>query len=462
MLSRWIFNGIYVLLLVVVSPWIAWQACRTTKYRQGWAAKLAGWVPRRIGDRPCLWLHAVSVGEVNLADTTLQRFRQRRPDWDLVVTTTTRTGYDLATRKYGDWCLVSYCPLDVSWAVSCALRRLRPTLLVLAELELWPNLIGLTRRSGAGVAIINGRLGDGSYRGYRRIGPVVRRVLQDLSLVAAQSEESAERFCALGVPAAKCHVTGSLKFDGVLSDREDSRVVALADLVGISAGEQVLLAGSTQAPEEAEIISLYRELQQRHDRLWLILVPRHPERFDEVAAELDRSGLKWVRRSRLDGPLDPRDGRIAARVVLVDAVGELGAWWGTATVGFVGGSFGDRGGQNMLEPAAFGVATSFGPNTWNFRDIVSRLLAAHAAVQVNSWDELRQFVDRALGDSQWAAELGARARELVASQQGATERTVDLLLKLLPDSTVASEARAAGTSCAGESSGDGSGEGAAA
>jgi 3-deoxy-D-manno-octulosonic-acid transferase len=425
-LAAWTLNLAYLALLLVASPWLAWQALRKGKYRQGAAAKLLGRTHLRQGPQPCLWLHAVSVGEVNLAAGTLDRFAAAHPGWDVVVSTTTRTGYELAQRKYADRFQVCYCPLDFSWAVRNALGRIRPTLLVLAELELWPNLILAARRRGVRVAIVNGRLSDRSFRRYRRVRPLVAAVLRRIDLIAAQDAETARRFCELGADPDAVTTTGSLKYDGALTDRRHPRIQTLRTLAGIPEDAPVFLAGSTQAPEEAYALEAFRRLRPSHPQLRLILVPRHAERFEEVAQLLERSGLPWRRRSALgDGAGE------TPSVLLVDVIGELGAWWGTATVGFVGGSFGSRGGQNMLEPAALGVATSFGPNTWNFRDIVAQLLAAEGAQRVATPEELEAFVARALDDPAWGRALGERGRQLVLSQQGATDRTLAALEALL-------------------------------
>lgn len=426
-LIAWLLNVVYLALLFFVSPWLFWTAWRHGKYREGFSEKLLGRVPQRVGQRPCVWLHAVSVGEVNLLETTLAEIARRRPDWELVISTTTKTGYDLARRKYTNH-TVFYCPLDFTWAVNVALRRVRPDVLVLAELELWPNLIRAAKRFGARVAIINGRLSDNSFRGYRRLRPLVQHVLRQIDLVAAQNEETADRFRQLGAATAAVTVTGSLKFDGAQTERENAKTCRLRELAGIGSDDVVLLAGSTQEPEEEYALEIYRKLLNEYPRLRLVLVPRHPERFDEVSELLDRSGLPYVRRSRMNDPalrLPP------SAVILIDTIGELGAWWGLTKIGFVGGSFGSRGGQNMLEPAAYGVATCFGPKTWNFRDIVSQLLTADGAVVVNDREELEQFVRRALADPQWAQELGQRARQLVLFGQGATARTVERLVPLV-------------------------------
>jgi 3-deoxy-D-manno-octulosonic-acid transferase len=378
-----------------------------------------------------VWLHAVSVGEVNLLATTIAELSTREPTWDIVVSTTTKTGYDLARRKYADR-IVFYCPLDFSWAVAAAMRRTRPTLLVLAELELWPNLIQAAKRQAARVAIINGRLSDNSFRGYRRLRPLMRRVLRQVDLIAAQNAETAERFVSLGARPETVHATGSLKFDGAQTERTNPRTTELRELAGLVDADIVWLAGSTQDPEERYAVEILKRLAPKFPNLRLILVPRHSQRFNEVAAMLDNSGIAFQRRSALsttESTRDLTDRRWSA--LLVDTIGELGAWWGAAHIGFVGGSFGARGGQNMLEPAAYGVATCFGPNTWNFRDIVGQLLAADGARVVRDAAELEAFVRTALEQPEQARALGERARRLVLSQQGATQRTGELLCALV-------------------------------
>jgi 3-deoxy-D-manno-octulosonic-acid transferase len=436
----WLLNLAYLAVLLMFSPLRVWQAFRTGKYRDGYAEKLLGLVPRREGDGGCIWIHAVSVGEVNLMATTIAQLRAAHPDWAIVVSTTSRTGFELARKKYAELA-VFYCPLDFSWAVRNAMRRVRPTLLVLAELELWPNLILAATRQGARVAIINGRMSDHSFPGYRRIRPLIAGLLTRIDLIATQNEESADRFRALGAPAERVHVTGSLKYDGAQTDRNNSPTAALRQLANIADDEVVFLAGSTQEPEEQMAVDVYRRLLPQHPTLRLILVPRHPERFEAVAKLLDDSGLTWQRRSELAvrPSAEPGAGALSQSgcrpILLVDTVGELGAWWGTVAIAFVGGSFGSRGGQNMIEPAAYGAAVSFGPNTRNFRDIVATLLIVEAAVVVNDAGEFETFVRRCLEDPKYAAALGARARSLVQSQLGATRRTVELLeLLLTPNS----------------------------
>lgn len=426
----YLFNLCYLALVIVGSPWLVYQAIRRGKYRTGLGAKFLGLVPVRSGNRHCVWLHAVSVGEVNLLAPLLAEIHRRHPVWECVISTTSLTGYTLAKKKYADH-TVFYCPLDFSWAVRAAMRRIRPDCLVLAELELWPNLIRAAREHGARVAIINGRLSEHSFRGYHHVRWLLQPLMEQIDLIAVQNQEYADRFLALGARPAAVRVTGSIKFDGAQTDRGNPATMKLAQLAGIESGDVVLLAGSTQHPEEALALATFQVLQPRFPQLRLIVVPRHPERFAEVADLLAASGLPWQRRSQLAA-----DAPTKARVLLVDTVGELGAWWGTAHIAFVGGSLHKRGGQNMIEPAAYGAAVSFGPNTRNFRDIVAQLLAAEAAMVVNDGAELTAFVERCLSDYKFSNQLGQNARRLVASQLGATARTLASIEPLLPASGI--------------------------
>lgn len=422
----YLLNLLYLAAILVASPYLVYSAIRHGKYREGWREKLLGKVPHRSGKEKCLWLHAVSVGEVNLLAPLLSRWEQRYPDWECVISTTTLAGYALARKRYAPR-TIFYCPLDFTWCVRRALRRIRPDLLVLAELELWPNLVAAAKRAGVKVAIINGRLSDKSLRGYQRIATVARRTLEQVDLIAAQNEEYAQRFRQLGALPATVFVTGSMKFDGALTDRDNPATQRLVTLASIQESDAVFLAGSTQEPEESLAVNIFAKLVVSHPNLRLILVPRHAERFEEVARMLDKSGHIWQRRSALESEgIHP-----SARILLVDVIGELAAWWGTARIAFVGGSLGKRGGQNMIEPAAYGAAVSFGPNTWNFRDVVAMLLARDAAVVVKDGTDMEVFVCRCLDDPEFAAKLGQKARSLVLEQLGAADRTVELLGELV-------------------------------
>jgi 3-deoxy-D-manno-octulosonic-acid transferase len=305
-------------------------------------------------------------------------------------------------------------------------------LLVLGELELWPNLVKAANEHGAKVAIVNGRLSARSFRGYQRIGWLTRRMLDSVDLFAAQNEEYAHRFRSLGARRDCVHVTGSLKFDGAQTDRNNERTLRLRQLASFTDDDIVFLAGSTQAPEEELAINTFKSLADEHPRLKLVLVPRHPHRFDEVSDILERAGLPWRRRSQVVQDSTPNSELRTPNspILLVDTVGELSAWWGTATMGFVGGSLGSRGGQNMIEPAAYGVATCFGPNTQNFRDVVQILLADDAALVIRNGEELTDFVRRCLEEPIFARRLGERAQVLIGNHRGATLQTLALITRL--------------------------------
>jgi 3-deoxy-D-manno-octulosonic-acid transferase len=419
-----LLDFIYLFVFVIFSPWLIYKAVTTGKYRRGLRQKLFGLAPVRAGDRPCAWFHGVSVGEIHLLRQLVQTFRRRHPDWDCVISTTTDTGFEEAKKHFAG--LSVFCwPLDFSWAVRRAVRRVRPQLVVLAEGELWPNFVAAAKNQGTRVAVVNGRMSPRSFRRHRYLRLLTRTLLAKLDLIAVQTEEYAEHFRALGGPPARVHVTGSVKYDGIVGSRDHPRTRELARLLGIEAGELVWIAGSTQAPEEEIALRVFARARALYPRLRLLIVPRQRDRFDEVAGLLQQSGRTFVRRSQLTSPSPVGE---HSDLILVDTIGELGALWGLADVAFVGGSLdGRRGGQNMIEPAACGAAVVFGPHVWNFRDTAARLLAADAAVQAGTAAELEAVVMRLLGDAPARQRLGAAARAFVRGQQGATERTLELL-----------------------------------
>ncbi len=421
-----ILDAVYLLVAMLALPWVAWRKL------SGGRPVAAPW--RRFtgrigplaakGDRPRAWLHGVSVGEVNLLHRLAEEIRRVDPGIDCVVSSSTTTGLELATARFGRDRTFP-CPLDFSWAVRAAMDRVQPDLVVLGELELWPNLLGIAQARGIPVIVANGRMSDRSFRGYRRLGGIARKMLSHLGAVLARSEEDAARFRSLG--AGDVEVTGSMKFDGVEGDRNAPGVRELASLAGLD-DAPVFLAGSTQAPEEELAIDAFLAASRRHPRLRLLIVPRHVERSAEIAGLLGSKGVRWQKRSRLEADgADPE-----ARVLLVDTTGELSRWWGTATVAFVGGSLdGKRGGQNMLEPAAYGMPLCFGPHTRNFREEAAMLLAAGGAEVVHDGRELAAFLQRALDDRSWSDSLASAARSLVEANRGAVRRTAERVVERL-------------------------------
>ena len=434
-LLPWLLNLVYSVLLFAAAPVVLYRAIAHGKYRTGWGEKLLGLLPVRKAEGTCFWFHAVSVGEVLQLRTVLAELRGRLPDVQILITTTTVTGHAVAREKYPD-CCVCYFPLDFSWSVRRAIQRVRPALIVLVELELWPNLILTAKQFGVPLALINGRISEKSFRGYRRLRPLMRRLLARFELLAAQTETYAERLRALGAPPDRLCVTGSIKFDHVRTNRSNPLTQELRRAFGLHEDERIFIAGSTQAPEEDYALDTWLALRDEFPELRLILVPRHKERFGEVARLVQQRGFPLLRRSAVPAssgknPEATNRGRAADHpVLLLDTLGELAACWGLADIAFVGGSLTRRGGQNMIEPAAYGAAVLFGPNTWNFRDIVDVLLGGGGARVVAGPSELTQNVAEVLRDPAAAREQGRRARELVLAQQGATRRTVERLLEL--------------------------------
>jgi len=418
----------YLAALIFLSPWLAWRAVATGRYRRGLAAKLFGRVAvANRGRQPAAWFHAVSVGEVHLLGTLVPAFRARHPGWLVVVSSTTDTGLAEARARFADLPVVAW-PLDFSWAVGAALDAVRPAIVVLAESELWPNFLAAAKRRGVPVVVVNARMSPRSFRRLSRVAGVARRVLFDkVSGFAVQAEEYTERFRRLGVPAVRLVTTGSIKYDGASGERDTPKSRELARLFACrrdaERGALVWLAGSTHAPEESIILEVFARLRIRFPQLHLILVPRHPDRFEEVARLIERSGLPAARRSRVITPLAEMPA-----VVLLDTVGELGAAWGLADVGFTGGSLdGRRGGQSMIEPAGYGVPCAFGPHVWNFKDAARRLVEVGGAAMVADAAGLEAQLAAWLADAGLRARTGVAARDLVRRQQGATRRTLDVI-----------------------------------
>ena len=425
----WLFNLVYLCLFAAYSPWLAYRYFFQNKSRLGWGQKLLGLVPElEPTSEPRVWIHAVSVGEVNLLTPLIRKLKERQPNIQIAISTSTETGFDLANRIHGAH-PVFFCPLDFSWAIRNTIRRIRPDVLLLSELELWPNLISVSHSLGVKVAIANARLSESSFRGYQRVGFLLKPVLAKVSFVGTQTDAYAQRFRQLGCQPDRVVVTGSVKFDNAVFDRENAQTLRLTKLLSRNR-KFVFVGGSTQFEEDLLLLTAYQQLSCKYPGIQLVLVPRHPERTERLCQELMSRKLDFVRRSQpTPEPTEPAGSRCP--VMIVDVIGELGAWWGVADAGYVGGSMGTRGGQNMIEPAAYGIPVSFGPRTENFREVVRQLLGHDAAVVVRNQDELVRFMERGIDDVAWSEAIGAKARDLVISQQGATDLTATELLRRL-------------------------------
>jgi len=420
------YDAFYTLALGLGSPLFVYKIARG-KYRQGWAHKL-GFVPTRpAGDR--IWLHAVSVGEAIAAGILAERLRREMPSLELVASTTTPTGQAVARRLFGEG-NVFYFPLDFSGFAARALARTAPSLVVLVELEIWPNLVAAAARAGVPVVVVNGRLSERSFRGYSRIAPILGPTMRRIAAFGVQTEEYAERFRALGAPPGRVTVTGSLKYDGVKTEPDPAAAAWARAQLGLKGPERVLIGGSTHRTEELALARAWRELGER--TAWrLVIAPRHPERVPEVEEELAREGIRTVRRTALGHAGAGAENDKA--VVIVDTVGELGRFYHAADLVFVGGSLIPHGGQNPIEPAGIGKATIFGPHMFNFAETVELLLAARGARMVGSREELARAVSELASSEAERARLGDSAREAIRSKQGAAEQSVRLIRNVLAE-----------------------------
>ena len=429
-----LYNVALLVVLLGGAPWWLWRMATTRKYREGLGERL-GLVPARLGkalsgldrERPVIWLHAVSVGEVLAVSRLVGELDREFSAYQVVISTTTRTGQELARERFGPNRMF-YCPLDLPWAVAAYFNALQPKLLILAETEFWPNLLSGCFRRGIPVAVVNARISDRSWPRYRRLRGLWGPFLERLSRVLAQSETDAERLKAIGCQPDRVSVSGNLKFDV----RAAVEAEATNQLRSLATGLRLVVAGSTLEGEEAALVEAWPRLLEADSRLAMVLAPRHPERFAAVAALLDRSGIRWVR--RMDWDSQPPGALKALKpgdIVLLDTIGELASVYSLATVAFVGGSLIPAGGHNPLEPAQFGVAIVMGPHYANFRAITDDLLA-HRGVRIAAKEDLAEALIELLRDRSTAVAMGERARQVFNKQAGATGRCLDALRELLP------------------------------
>lgn len=411
---------LYLAAAPVGLPFLAYKALTNKKYRTGLRERLGRVAPRE-GDAPCVWLHAVSLGETNIIKPLMPLIAEQHPDWERVVSNATYTGQENARKLYPD-VRAFYYPLDFSCSVRRTMAAIRPDLILLVELEIWPNFLAEARRRGVPVVIINGRISERSFRRYRLVRAATRRMFAKVSLFCAQNEACAERAMALGMPQERVVVTGNMKFDSCPASAPEERDAALAESFGIAPDDVLLVAGCTWPGEDEAILPIYQRLKQRHPRLRLLLAPRQADRFGPVATLVAEAGLPCVRRTAMAGDSGPADA-----VVVLDTMGELAGVYALADLVFVGGSLNPHGGHNILEPSGFAKPVLFGPHVANFRDITDEMLAHNAALCVASAAELEAALADLLANPEHATDLGTRARQVVDRNRGATRRTLEAI-----------------------------------
>ena len=422
-----ILDAIYASALAATSPVWLYRMIRHGRYRQDIGQRF-GAVPIRYGLQPVIWVHGVSLGEINVARTLVAELHSQLPDYRVVISTSTETGMAAAKRLYAPDHTVFRWPLDFSLAVRRALKRMSPALVVLMEGDIWPNFLAACNRRNIPVVVVNGRMSpDKGYPGYRKLGPFAGRLFNRLTAIGVQAESYAERFRDLGARPEKLHVTGMMKFDGVeVADRLDGQD-ELATAMRIADDDKLIVAGGTGPGEEKMLLDVFPGVKAARPAAKLAIVPRKPERFDEVAKLIADAGLAIIRRSQHP---DGAEGEAPAdAIILGDTMGELRKFYALATCIFVGRSLVPMGGSDMIEAAALGKPTAFGPHTFNFPQADD--LADNGCARVADAGALAKRLGAWLADPDAAAEAGRRAQEYVISRRGATRRNVEMICRIL-------------------------------
>ena len=426
---RYVLDLLYLFAGLAYSPVIVYRAIRHGRYRTGWAQRF-GKVSRRSHEKKCIWLHAVSVGEVNAAKTIIKELETRFSDFEIVISTTTDTGFARATNLFNQDHQVFYFPFDFSWVMHRAFGNIRPAICLLMELEIWPNFISLAKRLDVPVVVVNGRISDKSFSGYKRIRPFARKIFGKINLILSQTDEYAQRFREIGAAPESVVVTGSLKYDTAQITDKVEGADALAAKLNIG-GERVWVAGGTGPGEEQILLDVFTHLKQsgQFEDLRLVIVPRKPERFDEVARTIADAGFDFIRYSTIKNT----DVMYKEKppVILGDTMGDLRKFYCLATIIFVGRSLVPMGGSDMMEAAALGKCTIFGPHAFNFRQTVDSLLGGNGAIMVNDGDELLKTMQKCLLEPDYAREIARKGQDDIKRNQGATAKSIKQIGKLL-------------------------------
>ncbi|NQD36845.1 3-deoxy-D-manno-octulosonic acid transferase [Permianibacter sp. IMCC34836] len=408
---RWLYTLVFFLLMPFVLLRLWWRGRANPGYRQRWAERFARLPALKTGG---IWVHAVSVGETLAAVPLIKALQQRYPQLPITVTTTTPTGSERVKAAFGGSVQHVYGPYDLPWLVARFLRTVQPRLCLIMETELWPNLLAGCATARVPVVLVNARLSKRSARGYSKVGLLTRDMLQHLTLIAAQERSDARRFRRLGVSAAQVVVTGSIKTDVTVTDAQRALGASLREQLG--AQRYVVIAASTHAGEDELVLDAFAQLRAKVQNAALILVPRHPERFDAVAALVQQRGFVTARRSRADVSAQ-------TQVLVGDSMGELMGLYAAADVAFVGGSLVPTGGHNLLEPAALAIPILQGPHSFNFAMQTRRFRRAGALVEVSSAEQLAQCWQR-WADPAIREFVGQKALAELNTLRGSLERVL--------------------------------------
>ncbi len=433
---HFIYSLLLGLAFLILLPRFLFDAFRRGKYVSGFWERLGSLAPMQREGRPVIWIHCVSVGETQAARPLVQGLRKRFPEISIAISTITLTGQNLAREvfKY-EADRVFYFPFDWRWIARKTLKVMNPAVVLLMETELWPGFLSECRAQHIPVAIVNGRLSEQSFRRYWWIRGFMSRVLNAIKVAIMQTEADARRLRALGMDADKTFVCGSLKFDVETTPASDLLTLHFRERFNLADGTPLILAASTHAQEERVVLDALKIIiSKSKSEPRLMIAPRHPERFAEVATLIEASGFRWSRRT---APANPNDDE-QSQVILLDSIGELQSLYSLASVVFVGGSIVNTGGHNILEPAAVGACVITGAYTFNFQLIVETFVNAGAIIQLapmlhsEATVALADVISDLLTDSAKRQELADLARRLVDENRGATERSLELLSSIIP------------------------------
>jgi 3-deoxy-D-manno-octulosonic-acid transferase len=435
---RALYSLVIRLALPISLYYLIWRGLRQDEYFDRWSERFALYRGEPIPD--CLWLHAVSVGEVNAAIPLVNALRQAHPQRALLVTTTTPTGSARVRALWGDSVLHVYLPYDLPGAVRHFLDHFHPAIALVMETEIWPNLFAELQRRNVPAIIANARLSERSLKAYRPIAPLVRITMATIDHIAAQSEADAGRYRKLGAPAAHVHATGNRKYDLPRADDLPGQAKVWRSHWG--PGRPVWIAASTHPEEEAAMLQAHRTVLAAFPHALMLWAPRHPERFAAVATASARAGLRVA--TRRNDTLPHAD----SEVFVVDTLGELMAFYAAADVAFVGGSLQEVGGHNLLEPAALGVPALVGPHTFNFTEITSLLLDTGAVQRIADAASLGAKLVELLSQPEERSRRGEAGRLRIERERGALARTLELVESCLAYSSVRSTASSAASASA--------------
>jgi 3-deoxy-D-manno-octulosonic-acid transferase len=424
-----LYNILLTFFLVLSSPYYLIRSLFKKRFRKALMQRLGFLKTQSLGGS--IWIHAASVGEVFCSIPLVRRIKKEFPDRKIVLTTMTSTGNEAAKTQLPDADHILFFPIDHPFVLRRVLKKIQPTLLLIAETELWPNLLRACGRKGIPIILFNGRISEKSFRGYLFFRFFFERCLKYVSLFLMQTNEDQDRIIQIGAPSEKTSVVGNLKFDQALPSVTQEARDTLVQSLGLHGWEPVFIAGSTHSGEEELLTSLSRQLREIAPDLIFILAPRHLNRLEEVERMLQKESFSWIRRTAITMDQDRPSQERRPEVILLDTMGELMSLYTLATLVFIGGSLVPVGGHNPLEPLFFKKCVLFGPFMFHFSEISRRLVEEGGAIQANGIEDLASHMRRLLKNKRARKEMGERGYQFLRKHQGATERMYEQIRPFL-------------------------------